>query len=96
MGNRYRQMERMMTYALCANLFMFILFLIASGFATIWLKTICAIFSILISLLCFGYLYITKEWLRRRSLWMSTAAGALFVCTVFSLILQFPSPVPGT
>ena len=94
--SRYLQFERYMTIAIGCALFLFIIFLIASGTAIIWLKTITAICTILITLLSLGYLYLTQELLRRRSLWMSTAAAAILVCTIFSLILQFPSPVPGT
>lgn len=94
-NNRYLQFERYMTIALGLSLFLFIIFLIASGTGTIWLKATTAIVNILIALLCLGYLYLTHELLRRRSLWMSASAAAILICTLFSLILQFPSPVPG-
>lgn len=95
-NERYLQFEKYMTICLGISLFLFIVFLFASGFGTIWLKAITSIINILLTLLCLAYLYFTQELLRRRSLWMSTVAAAILICTLFSLILQFPSPVPGT
>lgn len=92
--NRYKEMERYVTYALLIASAMFMLFLIASGYGITWLKVISAIVAILISGLCLLFLYFNKELLRRRSLWMSTAAAAIVICILFSLILQFPSPSP--
>ena len=93
-GNRYKRMERNMTLTLLADACLFILFLISGATGTLWLKVLTAIFAILISGLCLGFLYLSQELLRRRSLWMSAAAAAILICTVFSLILNFPSPNP--
>lgn len=91
---RYQQMELCMTGALLFALTFFIVYLIASGTGTVWLKVIAAILSILVSILCLGFLYINKELLHQRSLWMSVSAFAIVVCIIFSLILNFPSPNP--
>lgn len=90
----YGLMEKYCTYAILAGLVFFFIFLIASGCAIIWLKVICAFFSILIPTLCFLYLYLVKEWRKKRSQWLVSASVALVLCTLFSLILQFPSPAP--
>ena len=90
--NRYAQMEEYMTYALVADAGVFVLYLIFAGYGITWLKVICSVLCILISAACLAFLYMTQELLRRRSLWMSTAAAAVLVCTLFSLILNFPSP----
>lgn len=95
-NNRYLQFERYMTVVLGIALLIFIIFLISSGTGTLWLKVTTAIMNILLTILCLAYMYLTGELLRRRSLWMSTIAAAILICTLFSLILQFPSPVPGT
>lgn len=95
-NNRYLQFERYMTVVLGIALLIFIIFLISSGTGTLWLKVTTAIMSILLTILCLAYMYLTGELLRRRSLWMSTIAAAILICTLFSLILQFPSPIPGT
>lgn len=92
-SSRYAQMQNYMTLALLAGAGLFVLYLIFAGFGVIWLKAITAILTILISLACLGFLYLCRELLRRRSLWMTTAAAALLICTLASLILNFPSPV---
>lgn len=93
-NNRYKEMERYMTYALVFAAFMFVLFLIFAGVGIIWAKAITAVFTILAAGACLAFLYMNKEILRTRSLWITTAAVALIACTVFALILGFPSPNP--
>ncbi len=92
--SRYRKMERYMTYALLVGAALFVIYLFAAGFGVLWLKVITAILAILAGSLCLVYLYLTKELLQHRSLWMTAAAGAIVLCVVFSLILNFPSPAP--
>ena len=86
--NRYKEMERYMTYALLADLFLFILYLCFGS--VIWLKVVLSIFIILVSGGSIAYLYMTKELLKQRSLWMTAAAGSILICLIFSLILNFP------
>lgn len=92
--SRYKEMERFMTWVLLADLFLFVVYLIAAGNGIIWLKVIVAIIAILASALCLGFLYLSQELMRPRSLWMTTTAGAIAVCIIFSLLLGFPSPNP--
>ena len=92
--NRYKEMERMMSLVLAADLLLFVAYLFASGGGVIWLKVIIAILAILLSGLCLLFLYFSKELLRTRSLWMSVSAAAIIICILFSLILNFPSPNP--
>jgi len=94
--NRYRKMERNMTYVLAADFLLFILFMVSSGFGIIWLKVITAIIAILVSSLCLAFLYMSQELLKRRSLWMTAASAAILICVLFSLLLNFPSPSPYT
>lgn len=97
-GIRYQQMEKYITYGLIADAVLFILYLIFAGFGIIWMKVILAVLAFLLSAAILGYLYLTKELLRPRSLWMSVAAASVIVCLLFSLILNFPSPsykLPG-
>ena len=86
--NRYKEMERYMTYAILADLFLFILYLCFASI--IWLKVILSILIIILSGGSLAYLYITKELLKQRSLWMTAAAGSILICLLFSLILNFP------
>ena len=92
-NTRYTQMQQYMTYAILANVGLFVLYLIFAGFGVIWMKAIMAILSILLSLACLGFLYLCQELLRRRSQWMTLSAAALLLCTLMSLLLNYPSPV---
>lgn len=90
--NRYQVMEQYMSLALLGDVLLFIGYLIVSANGIIWAKAVLAIIALLLSLAVLGFLYLTQELLRPRSLWMSTAAAAILLCTVFSLILNFPRP----
>ena len=90
--NRYKQMERYMTFALCIDTAEFILYMIFAGLGIVWLKVIFAIVCLVLSSYLLWLLYASKELLRQRSLWITTGAAAIAVCLLFSLILNFPSP----
>ncbi len=90
--SRYSDLELGMTILLFVCLADFILYLIFAGLGIIWVKVITAIFAILMPLLCLAYLYLAKEILRQRSLWMTMGFVGIFLCTVVSLIANFPSP----
>ncbi len=92
--SRYKSMERMMTYGLCADAALFILYMIFAGMGIIWLKVILAIFSLLISAAILTLLYLSRELTTRRSQWITAGAAALALCLLLSLILNFPSPNP--
>ena len=92
--NRYKDMEQKVTFALAIDLLLFIVYLIAAGNAVIWLKVITTLFAFVISLGVLAFLYLSRELLRRRSLWMTALAASIFVCILFSLILNFPAPAP--
>ncbi len=92
--NRYKQMERYMCCTLAGDLLIFIGYLIAAGSGIIWLKVILAILTICLSGLCLAFLYLSKELLRQRSLWMTLTAASILICLLVSLIANFPSPNP--
>ena len=94
-NNRYMQMKKIMTYTLLADSVMFVIYLFAAGFGVMWLKVFTSIITILASTLSLGYLYITQEIFKKRSLWMTAAAGAILFCILYSLILGFPCPTPA-
>lgn len=91
-SSRYRKMEQYMTYAILADAVLFVLYLIFAGLGVTWAKFLFAGTAILLSILILIYLYLTRELLRRRSFWMTTAAAAVIICTLFSLVLRFPGP----
>jgi len=92
--NRYQQLEWFMTFALVAAVGLFLLYLVFASYGIVWLKAILAILTAFICLSCLALLYLSRELLKQRSLWMSTAATAVLVCLLFSLLLNFPRPNP--
>ena len=90
--NRYQEMERYMTFALCGDALIFFFYLLAAGNGVIWLKVILSLVGFGVSGLILWILYTSRELLRQRSLWITTGAAAIAVCLLFSLILNFPSP----
>ncbi len=90
--NRYQDLEKRLTVFLIASAVLFILYLIFAGTGILWLKVITAIFAILLPVLSLALLYLTKELLRSRSLWLTAGFFGIFLCTVVSLIANYPSP----
>ena len=89
---RYKRLESMVTAILCLDVIVFLAYLVFAGMGMIGWKIATAIFCFLISGAVLYYLYITRELLRRRSLWMSLAAVCFIICVLASLLLKFPSP----
>ena len=89
---RYKRLETMITALLCLDVVVFIAYLVFAGMGMIALKIITAIACIGISGFVLYRLFVTRELLRRRSLWMTLGAACIIVCILFSLILNFPCP----
>lgn len=89
-NNRYRQLDYLMTRVLMGDTFVFLLYLLAAACGIGWLKGFCAFVAIVGSALCFAYLYLAQEWLKKRSLWMTLGFGAIFLLTIVSLICKVP------
>ncbi len=94
--NRYKQLEQIIGLALLGAFALFIFYWIAAGNEIVWLKVVLSVLIFLVSGASLGYLYISQELLRKRSLWMSLGFAAIIVCLLFSLILHFPCPNPRT
>lgn len=92
--NRYREMESIMSKIIIGDAVVFILFLLCAAKAWTVMKVASAIITIFGSFLCLGWLYITGEFPRRRSLWMITGFAAIALCVIVSLLLNFPCPSP--
>jgi hypothetical protein len=90
--NRYRELESLMTKVIIGDAFIFILYLIFAANDLGTLKVISSIITIAASLLSLGWLYLTGEFKRRRSLWMVTGFIGIALCVVVSLLLGFPGP----
>lgn len=89
---RYKKMESMITVALCLDLLVFIAYMFFAGSGMLGLKIVTTICCILISGAVLYYLYITRELLRKRSIWMTLAAACIVLCLIASLLLRFPAP----
>lgn len=86
--NRYKKMERYMSIALIVDFLFFMLCLFVGSI--VFLKVILSILIFLLSSACIVYLYLSKEILKPRSLWMTSSAVSILVCQLFSVILNFP------
>lgn len=90
--NRYKDFDRLMTIVLIGDGVLFLAFLFFSGFGVTWGKWLTALACIAVSGASLAYLYLTNEWLKRRSFWMTVASAAVVLCTLVSLICNYPSP----
>ena len=90
--SRYKAMETVVTAALCLDAVIFLAYLIFAGFGLVALKVTAVVLCVLISGAVLYFLYITRELLRKRSIWMTLGAACIILCILVSLILNFPSP----
>ena len=91
---RYKQIDQMLTRVLLADTAVFILYLIFAGFGLIALKVITVIIALAVSGLSLAYLYKLGEFKKARSRWLVMGFCAIILCTLVSVILNYPSPAP--
>ena len=89
---RFKKMEALMTVVLCLDALLFLAYLVFAGWGMTAMKVVCTVLCFLISGAVLYFLYITRELLRKRSIWMSLSAACIILCILFSLILRFPAP----
>lgn len=89
---RYKQNERIWIYGLLADAGIFLLYLLMAGVGAVFMKWFLAVLAILVSAAGIGTLYLTGEWRRQRSLYLTAGFGAVALVILFSLILNYPSP----
>ncbi len=92
---RYKDVERVLTQVLLGELAVFVLFLLVSGAGVTALKVITAILIVVASGLALAFLYMCGEMKKRRSRWLVLGYGAILLCMVVSLVLNYPSPNPN-
>ena len=90
---RYKELEDMMARIMVADVVIFGLFLLFAGLGVVAMKVICAIVTIIVSGLSLGFLYITGELKKRRSLWMVVGFVGVLICLLVSLLCNYPSPL---
>lgn len=89
---RYKDIERLLTQILIADAAVFVLYLIFAGIGIGWLKIVTTILCLVASVGCLALLYMTGEMKKARSRWLVLGFGAIVVCLLVSLILNYPSP----
>ena len=89
---RYKKMETLVTAVLCIDTVLFLAYLIFAGVGMVGLKIFTAFLCIALSGAVLYFLYITRELLRKRSIWMTLAALCTIICILASLLLRFPAP----
>ena len=88
----YRFFEQFLTITLFVSLAIFLLYLIMAGVGVLVMKIILAILDILLCAVCLFVLYSSKELLKPRSLWLTAAFCSIILCTLVSLICNYPCP----
>ena len=86
----YKVFDQKMTLLILATTAVFLVYLISCIVPVLWLKVVTAIVAILTCGLSLAWLYLTKEILRQRSLWLTTGFGGILICVLVSLITGFP------
>lgn len=89
-NNPFKELMQYMSFAIITDGILFVIYLIVAGQGIIWLKAITSILAILLSCLCLYVLYKADELVSQRSLWMSVGAISVIVCTIVSLLLNYP------
>ena len=88
----YRFFEQLMTILLFVALAFFVLYLIMAGIGAVAMKIVFAILIFLLCGVCLFTLYTSQEWLKTRSLWLTAANCSLVLCTLVSLLCNYPAP----
>ena len=89
-NNRYRQFDMLMTKVVLGDVFIFLLYMLSAAAGIGFLKVMTALIAIVGSLLCLGYLFLTQELLKKRSLWMTLSFASILLLTLVSLICKVP------
>ena len=88
--NRYKDFERATAMLLLVAALDFVIYLICAFSGVLWLQIITAIIAILLPAFCLLQLYLTQEILKQRSLWLTTGFGGIFLCTLVSILVNYP------
>ena len=91
---RYKQIDQLLTRVLIADTAIFVLYLIFAAIGLSVMKVIIAIIALALSGLSLAYLYKIGEFKKARSRWLVMGFGSIVLCTLVSLILNYPSPAP--
>lgn len=88
----FRALEQMLSVGIGIQLALYVLYLIVAGCGIVWLKVILGLLTMAAGVLGCGFLVLIGEHKRPRSRWLLAAFGSMAVCTLVSLIFNYPSP----
>lgn len=91
---RYKQIDQLLTIVLLSDTAVFILYLVFAASGLTILKVVTAIIAFVVSALSLAYLYMLGEFKKTRSRWLVMGFSAIILCTLVSVVLNFPSPAP--
>ena len=91
MSSNYQKLERYLTLLLIINFVFFLLFFIGTIASVIALRVISILLIFLISPYGLWMLYNAKELFTQRSLWLTCGFGGILICTIVSLVCNYPS-----
>ena len=91
---RYKQIDQLLSRVLIGDTAAFILYLVFAALGLTVLKFIIAIIALLVSGLSLFYLHNLGEFKKARSRWLVMGFSSIILCTLVSLILNYPSPAP--
>ena len=91
MSSNYKKLERFLTILLIIDFVVFLLFFISTIAGGIVLRVISILLLILICPYGLWMLYNNKELFTQRSLWLTCGFGGILICTLVSLICNYPS-----
>ena len=86
----FKEFEKAMTLLLLCAAAAFVFFLVNAAMGITWMQVITGIVAIGLPIFCLVQLYLTKELLKQRSLWLTTGFGGIALCTLVSIIANFP------
>ncbi len=86
----FQQLEHTLTVFVLLDLALFIFYLVSAGANWTVLKYLSAALSILVAGFGFWVLINTKQLKNHHCRWIPYSFGAIVLCTVVSLICQFP------
>lgn len=90
--SRFRAWERFMTIILFTALALFAIYLLSAGLGWLAVKIICSVLCIILCGFGLWNLYSTQEMFKPRSLWLTYGFAGLVLCTIVSLLCNFPRP----
>ena len=90
--HHFRRFESFLTMILYGALALFVAYLVTAALGLVTAKIILSVLAMLIAAFCLWMLYCAKELFRPRGLWLTCAFFSIILCTVVSLICNFPAP----